>query len=293
MTEAKTVLVTGATGKQGGAVARELMRRGHRVRAFTRRPSSESAEALKRQGAEVFQGDFDDRESVKRAASGADAVFIMGTPFEQGNDAEVRHGKAVAEAAAEAGAKHLVYTSVASADRGTNIPHFDSKWLVELHLRDIRAPYTVIAPVFFFENFASPGWLEGVRQGSLAMALPSDSKLQSIAVNNIGEFAAMVIERGEEFHGKRIELASDELSGSEFARELGRAAGRRVEYREVPVDDLRTQSADFASMFEFLRETGYRVDMASLASRYPDVGWLRFADWADRQDWRSLMQRAA
>lgn len=293
MTQAKTVLVTGATGKQGGAVARELLRRGHRVRGFTRNPTRDGAEALRRQGAEVFQGDFDDRESISRAARGADAVFIMGTPFEGGADAEVRQSKAVAETAAEAGVKHLVYTSVASADRRTGIPHFDSKWLVELHLADVKVPYTVLAPVFFFENFAAPNWLQGVRQGVLAMALPPDRRLQSVSVSTIGEFAAMVIERGDEFHGKRIELASDDLSGTQYADELGRATGRSVRFEEVPLDRLHAQNPDFAMMFDFFQRTGYQVAVESLSRDYPEVGWIRFADWAGRQDWRTLLQKAA
>ena len=124
MTTPLTVLVTGATGSQGGAVARRLLKRGHRVRAFTRSADSPAARSLTDSGAEVLTGSFDEPDSLVRASRGADAVFAMATPFEAGREAEVRQGRHVFEAAREAGVGHLVYSSVASADQVTRIPHF-------------------------------------------------------------------------------------------------------------------------------------------------------------------------
>jgi uncharacterized protein YbjT (DUF2867 family) len=141
-----SVLVCGATGNQGGALARLLLGRRHRVRAFVRRPGSPEAAELERSGAELAEGDYDQPSTVEEAARGVDAGFVVATPYEAGTEAEVRHGIAAAEAAREAGVSHLVYSSVASADRDTDIPHFDSKREVERHIEGLGVPYTIVAP---------------------------------------------------------------------------------------------------------------------------------------------------
>src|SRR5438445_10401688 len=127
-----TVVVTGATGTQGGATARALLAAGHRVRALTRRP--DSAADLHELGAEVVTADFDDPSSLDRAFAGADAVFLVTTPFGTDLDTEIRHGVDAVDAAVRAGVRHLVYTSAPNADRRTGIPHFHSKLVVERHL---------------------------------------------------------------------------------------------------------------------------------------------------------------
>jgi uncharacterized protein YbjT (DUF2867 family) len=130
----KLILVTGITGKQGGAVARELLNQGFKVRGLTRKPDSESAQELKNLGVEIVSGDFNDPKSLVKAATGVHTVFSVSTPFEAGIDAETKQGIAIADAAKEARVNHLVYTSVAGADRQTGIPHFDSKYEVEKHI---------------------------------------------------------------------------------------------------------------------------------------------------------------
>src|ERR687886_2667436 len=140
----RLILVTGATGKQGGAVARSLLDRGFRVRALTRDPQRPEAQALTEQGAEVVQGDMEDRSAIDRVLEGAYGVFSVQNFWETGYDREVRQGKTVAEAAKAAGVEHFVYSSVGSAHRQTGIPHFDSKWEVEEHIRQIGLPYTIL-----------------------------------------------------------------------------------------------------------------------------------------------------
>ncbi|HEX7624464.1 MAG TPA: NmrA family NAD(P)-binding protein, partial [Anaeromyxobacteraceae bacterium] len=165
MPKAITVLVAGATGKQGGAVARLLLEKGHRVRVLTRRPGAKPAASLLAAGAEVHEGDLEDAASVERAAEGADAFFLMATPFEQGVAAEVRQAERAAAGARSAGVKHLVYSSVAGADRDTGIPHFDSKREVERYVQGLGVPYTIVAPAFFMENLLGPMFLHGLRAG--------------------------------------------------------------------------------------------------------------------------------
>src|SRR5438477_4440321 len=184
----KIALVTGATGKQGGACVEALLTGGHQVRALTRNPASPAANRLRERGVEIAVGDFSDRDSLVRAARGADAVYAMSTPFEHGAEKETAQGIAITDAARAAGVAHLIYSSVASANRATGVPHFDSEYEVEKYLQASGVPYTIVAPVFFMENVLQPWMLSGLRQGKLAMALPAGRSLQQITVTDIGAF---------------------------------------------------------------------------------------------------------
>jgi len=282
------VLVTGATGQQGGALAHLLLKKGHQVRAVTRKPESPAAKELQKAGAELAIGSFDDRGALERAADGVDAVFAMGTPYEVGPDAETRQGIALVDALKAAHVKHLVYTSVGNADRHTGIPHFDSKYEVEQHIKSLDLPYTIIAPVFFMENLLSPWFLPGLKDGKFTIALPGARRLQYIAVADIAEFALMVLEGRGQFLGKRIDLASDELTPVEVAEILTRASGRKIEHVEVPIEQVRAWSEDWAKMFEWFDQVGYSADIAGLRREYPQVGWHTFEAWAQLQDWKLL-----
>jgi uncharacterized protein YbjT (DUF2867 family) len=289
MSKSLSVLVTGATGQQGGAVSRALLEKGHRVRALTRKPDSQGALALKQLGAELAVGNFDDRDSLVRAMTGVDAVFIMSTPFEAGMDTETRQGIAAVDAAKAAGVKHVVYTSVSDANRKTGIPHFDSKARVEEYLAKAGVPYTIIAPVFFQENLISPLFGAGLKQGVMALAMPAKRPLQQIAVDEIGAFGALVLERREAFLGKRIDLASNELTGEQVAEVFSRASGKPMRYAEFPLAQMRTMSEDMAIMFEWFDKVGYSANIAALRKDYPEVGWRSFEDWARAQDWKKLL----
>ncbi len=177
---------------------------------------------------------------------------------------------------------------MANADKATGIPHFDSKYEVEKHIASTGVPYTIIAPVYFMENLTTPWSVPGLRQGKLALALPANRPLQQIAVQDIGAFAAAIIERRESVFGQRFDIAGDELSGEESAAFLSNATGRNIQYESFPPDALRTQSEDTALMFEWLNDTGYSADIARLRRDFPEVTWLDFATWVGRQDWSVL-----
>jgi uncharacterized protein YbjT (DUF2867 family) len=283
-----TVAVAGATGQQGGAVVRALLGRGHTVRALTRKPRSQAASNLRALGADVRPADLDDGETVERAVEGADAFFLVATPFEEGIQAEVHQGYTAALAAREAGVKHLLYSSVASADRSTGIPHFDSKADVETFVRKLGMPFTIIGPVFFMENLLGPMSLPGLRAGILAMPLPADRPLQMIGVEDIAGFARIVIERRSEFEGKRIDIASDSLTGPAMAATLSNVRGQDIGYRELPLDTLRALNPDFALMWEWFGRTGYSTDIEALVHSHPEVGWHTFQRWAHEQDLGAL-----
>jgi len=279
------VLVTGATGKQGGHLVRELLARGHAIRALTRKPDSAGAAALAARGVTVVTGDFEDQGSLERAARGVDTVFAMSTPFESGAKTETREGINIVRAASAVGVSHLVYSSVAGADRATSIPHFDSKFEVEKAIRRSGVPFTIVAPVFFMENFLADWMAAGIARGSIAMALPVTRRLQQIAVADIAQFTALVIERRENFLGKRIDIASDELTSATAAATVSEASGRRIEYTALPIDALRQQNEDLARMFEWFDRVGYDADIVGLRLLYPEVDWHRFSVWAREQDW--------
>jgi uncharacterized protein YbjT (DUF2867 family) len=285
MSNSLSVLVTGATGKQGNPVARVLLEKGHRVRALTRKPDSAAAQELKRLGAELATGNFDDRATLERAARGVDAVFAMATPYEAGTDVEIRQGITLADAVKAAGVKHLVYSSVGSADRKTGIPHFDSKYKIEEHIKCLGVPYSIIGPVFFMDNLMSPWWLPGLQQGKFVIAMPRSRKLQQIAVTDIGEFAVLVLEHRQQFLGKRLDIASDDVSPAEVAEILSRVTGHKIESVEQPIEEVRGVSEDWAKMFEWFNRVGYSADIARLRRDYPQVGWHTFEQWAKAQDW--------
>jgi uncharacterized protein YbjT (DUF2867 family) len=292
MSNTRSVLVTGATGQQGGAVVRALIARGHRVKAISRRPESDGAKRLAAAGVEVVAGNLDDGASVAAAAEGVDAMFLMGNSYEAGTDAETRQGIAAADAAKAAGIGHLIYSSVADAHKKTGIPHFDSKYLVEKHIAGLGIPYTISAPVAFMENTVAPWAIDGLRQGVYAAALPPARVLQQVTIDDIGAFVATLAERREQVFGKRFDIASDELSGAQQAKILSEVLGRPITYRELPIAAIRQQSEDTALMFEWFDRTGYDADIAALRRDFPDVGWHSYADWARGFDW-SVLDKAA
>ncbi|HZA45017.1 MAG TPA: NmrA/HSCARG family protein [Rubrobacter sp.] len=289
MSDSLSVLVSGATGQQGGALARVLLEKGHRVRAFVRRPDSPEAKELERLGAELTEGDLEEPSTIEGAARGMDAVFVVATPFEAGMEAETRHGIAAADAAKTAGVGHLVYSSVANANKDTGIPHFDSKREVEEHIEGLGIPYTIVAPVYFMDNLLAPWTLPQLKEGSLPMALPSSRPLKQIALSDIAAFTRVVLENREEFEGRRVDIASDELAGEVVAEVLTRVTGREIHYVELPLEQVRqAMGEDGARMFEWFDQVGYSVDIATLRREHPEVGWHTFEEWATGQEWSAL-----
>ena len=282
MSDSRLMLVTGATGKQGGSVARRLLEGGLRVRGITRNLESDAASQLMGLGAEMVRAEFTDAGSLAAALGGVNAVFAMTTPFEAGVDAETAQGVALVDAAAAAGVDHFVYSSVASADKATGVPHFESKYRVEEHLAASDLCWSVIAPVYFMDNMLFPNMLSGLKDGTYAIALPTDLPLQQIATEDIGALAAHVLANPEEFAGKRIDIAGDELSSRQSANVLAGILGKPISVVELPVDRVRSFSEDLALMYEWFVSTGYVADIDGLRSSYPEVGWTRFAEWATR-----------
>jgi uncharacterized protein YbjT (DUF2867 family) len=289
MAQELTVVVTGSTGKQGGAVARSLLKRGHKVRAVTRDPNSSRAKSLANAGAMLVAASLEDTRAIRKALEGATSLFAMTAPF-GGTDAEIRQGIAAADAANAAGV-HLVFTSVGSANRQTGIPHFDSKYEVEEHIAKVGVRATILAPVAFMENlyFAK----EQLAKGIYPAALPPTRALAQVAVADIGAVAVRVLEDAGRFTGKRFDLASDELTGNDALAILSRVTGRPFDYYQIPLDVVRQRMGeDLAKMYEWFDRVGFAVDRAALHREFPDVAFHDFESWAKMQDWKEVLQSA-
>jgi len=263
-----SVLVTGATGTQGGAVARALLAAGHAVTALVRRPASGAAQALADLGVELAVGDLTDPDSLVGPFAAVDAVYAVTTPFGDGVEAEVAQGRGIVEAARRAEARWLLLASVAAAGRA-DVPHFVSKGRIEEQLAATDLPWTVVAPSYFFENVAG-----AVRDGRLPVPLPGDVPLHQLALENLGQAVAAILARREEHLGARVELAGDAPTPAEMAAALGAV------HEEVPLEQVEARSADLGAMYRFLRGPGYGIDVAAVLARYPEVPWRSFADWA-------------
>ena len=287
--QTQRILVTGATGKQGGGLARILIQRGHHVRAFTRTPESPAALALKTAGAEVVQGDLGEIASVERAAKGMDVAYIVATPFQHGPAAETRFATTGVDGARAGGVPYIVYSSVSDADRETGIPHFESKALAEAHLKGTGTDYSIISPVFFVDNLLSPWMGAGLAKGTLAMGVAPDRKLQSISVAEIAEFTTLAVEQRQAFRGKRINIGSDETTPVEMARLLSESIGQKISYFQVPLEEMRKQNEDLAKMNDWFNRVGYSVNIPQLKRDYPQVHWGSFRDWVKAQDWKEAL----
>jgi uncharacterized protein YbjT (DUF2867 family) len=276
MTQILYHAVTGATGAQGGATARALLAAGQRVRALTRNPPA--AAPLAELGADVVYADFRDRSSVDAALKGVDTLFAVTTPFGSSTEAEVEDGRTLVDAAA--GLRHIVFTSAANADRATGIPHFDSKFRIEQHLAAQHVPWTVLGPAAFMDQYAESWHRSSYERGVLSAPMPADKPLALIAAADIGAFAAHVLTNPAAFAGRRIDIASDELTGPEIASVLGGALGRELRYEEAPIEVAERYSPDLAAMFRYFGTVGMAVDVEALRREYPTISWHRLPEWA-------------
>ena len=276
MSEDKTILITGATGKQGGAVLQHLQGGAFKLRALTRKPESDAAQALAAEGIEVLQGDLDDVESLKAALKGVWGVFAVQNTWEAGVEREEEQGKRIARLAREAGVQHFVYSSVGSAERETGVPHFDNKWRVEQEVRALGFPsHVILRPVFFMENLPSPWFLNG---DALGTAMKPDTKLQMVAVDDIGRVGARAFTDAAKLNGREIEIAGDEVTMAQAAKVLSKSLGRDIQFVEYPITAVREQSEDMALMLEWFERVGYGADIAALDAEFKRM--TRLEEWA-------------
>ena len=280
----RVILVTGATGKQGGAVALRLNAQGWRVRALTRNPRQSKAQALAADGIDIFPGDLDDANSVRRALAGVYGVFSVQSFIEHGPASEVRQGRLLADLALQAGVEHFVYASVGGAERFTGVHHFETKWLIEQHLHAIGLPGTILRPVAFMESFTYPFFLTMICSGILPGTLGTEDRWQLVAVEDIGLIAATVFNERENFLGQTLEIASEALTMTEAAAIFSRVLGRPVAYTRLSPEQLHPWLS--TQLDGFARSGGFQANLPMLRARWPDL--LTLDAWLRKQGWDRL-----
>jgi len=275
-----TILVTGATGTQGGAVARHLLKAGMTVRALTRKPDGAAAKALVALGAAIVQGDLGDRESLVRAFSGADGVYAVTDFFKNGIPAEIEQGKRMADVAKETGVGHFVLASVAFPTGTSGVPHFDSKREIERHVESLGIRYTFLRPSLFMEDLTEKKYVPPGTWGMTPKLVGRDRPIRWIAIDDVGAAAARVFADPEAFAGRAVSLAGDELSIAQ-ARELFRKTDGKAPLA-LPMPTWlfrRLVSEDLVLMWQWLATHDFDSSVAETKLLLPGVRdmatWLR------------------
>ncbi len=288
----KTILITGATGRQGGAVIRHLLPKGWKLRALTRNPSNVAAQELTRQGIEVIQGDLEKPASLESAVRGVYGIYSVQDFWAVGAKREVQQGTNLADAALKAQVSHFVYSSVGGAERSSGIDHWQSKWEIENHIRRLGLPATMLRPVAFMENYYVDQVEIGILKGKLLDPIRADKPYQTIATDDIGGFAALAFERPQEFIGLGLEIAGSELTNPEAAQVFSRVLGKPVRFRKLPLPLVRILlGKEFYQMFRWFNDAGFQANIPELRRRYPEVRLRSLEEWLRDEGWHKRARR--
>jgi uncharacterized protein YbjT (DUF2867 family) len=280
-----TILVTGATGGQGGSVARHLLTAGYRVRALTRNPDSDKAKALADVGAQVVAGDLSDRASLDRALNSCTGAFGV-TNFWEHFAAEEEHGINLIEAVAGAGVDFFVLSTLPNAydlsGQALSVPHFDIKAKLEQRARETDTPTAFVHVAFYYENFLAFFPPKRQDDGSFALGFPQgDTPLAAVSVDDIGGVVAPMFENAESYVGKVVGVVGDVLPPAEYAEAMTDVLGRRVEYNHIPREvfaEFDFPGADeLANMFDFYRRfvTDSQAPLDQSRSMFPAIRTFR------------------
>ena len=282
----KIIAVTGATGQQGGAVARKLLADGWKVRALTRDVNKPAAQELASLGAEVVAGDMEDRAQLDNAFNGVYGVFSVQNFWlpNVGFEGEITQGKNVANAVKDANVQHLVFSSVGAAHRGLGQKHFESKWIIEQHIHSLETPYTILRPASFFENF---NWERAfILNGTFnAIGLKPEKERQFIAVEDIAVFVALALSDPKQYLGKTIELAGDALTESQIVDTFAKVIGRPVKLSMPTEGEGRRTEEEMIAMFNFFNGEAYDADIPALRKLHP--GLLTLEQFLRKNGWEN------
>lgn len=281
----RTIVVTGATGRQGGAVVRHLLQDGWYMRALTRNPQSPPARVLADLGVDVVQGDMEDPASLRPVFVGAYGVYSVQTPYIDGPEAEIRQGKNVADVAAEAGVQHLVYGSAGLAERGTGIPSWETKLEIEAHMQALGLPLTILRPMAFMELMTDKKFFPAVSTWHVMPALMGSSReVTWLCVDDLGIIAARVFADPDHFVGQDLKLVSDKQSIDE-CRSLYRAVmGKNPPRFPMPIwmfERFGFVGIDLPRMWRWLRTATFDADLEATRAIHP--GALSVEEWLRKQ----------
>jgi len=279
----KRILVTGATGAQGGALIPLLLQQGFSVRALTRNPGKSAALDLAELGVEVVAGDLDDEPSLHRACAECYGVFSVQNFWEKGvgHEREVEQGCKLARAAKAAGVQHFVQTSVAGCENAQGVLHFESKYKIEQYIDSLQLPRTFLREVFFLDNFTQPVMTSGAKKAmspfwvlpTIIGMLDKGIRFHMISVQDIAWFAADIFAHPEQYLGKELDVAGDVLTGDEMKTIFQRVTGRRL----PPVSRflmrliLKIVNPESARQFRWNNQQGWNFDIADLRARHPQM----------------------
>jgi uncharacterized protein YbjT (DUF2867 family) len=282
MTTDRLIVVTGATGRQGGATARRLLAAGRPVRALVRDTTAPAAKALETAGAELVRGDFDDPASLPAALEGAAALFAVPPvafgPAGPDGEREFDRGRALIDAAAAVGVEHVVFTGVASTPGRPG--GSEGKKRIEDHLRERIRSVTVLRPVRFMSNYlgSTPMGLDGIVHGVHRHVFPPDEPAQIIAVEDIAEFAALAFDQPDRFAGRSLELAGDAPTPAEAVAAIGEATGCAVRYEQITHAEAAALNPEIAQVRErWAAGSRWHADIEVLRVVHPGLRTL--ADW--------------
>jgi uncharacterized protein YbjT (DUF2867 family) len=283
---AGTVLVTGATGRQGGPVVRSMLAQGWKLRALVRDPGAAAATALAERGAEVVRGDLENPASLETAVRGVQGVYSVQDFWAVGARREVQQGKNLADAARRAGVEHFVYSSVGGAERNSGIDHWEGKWEIEQHIRNLGLPATILRPAAFMENYYIDQVEIGILKGKLLDPIRADKPYQTIAADDIGAFAALAFARPQDFIGLEIEIAGSELTNPQAAQVFSRVLGRPVRFQQLPMPLVRlVLGKEFYQMFRWFNAEGFKANIPELRRRYPEIHLHTLEEWLRAEGW--------
>ena len=281
MTNNKTIFVTGGTGNQGGAVARSLLQQGFTVKVLTRNTNSAKAQILKNLNIELVKGDLNDASTYQKYLKDVYGIFSVQT-FKNGVKKEINQGITLATLGKEFGVKHFLYSSVIGAHLNTGVPHMNSKFKIENHIKQIGLPFTIIRPTSLYENFLIPQVKKGILTGKLVQPINRDTIQQYIAAEDIGKAAAKIFLNSNEYLGRTIPLATEQLSTQEVADIFSNVLNKKIEYKKLPVLITRLFLGNgLYKMFKWMNEKSFfsKEDVESTRKEFQNL--LSLKSWIE------------
>jgi uncharacterized protein YbjT (DUF2867 family) len=269
----KIVLVTGATGSQGNAVARHLLNKGLRVKALTRNPENAKAKALAVMGAEIVKGDLEQPQSLLQALNGCDALFSMQNFWEKGVGlvGEQRQAMHMIEAAKKAGVSHFVQSSIAGAQSAKGIDHIESKWLIEEKVKASGLNYTLLRTVFFMDSVFDPRY-EPIFIPMLRGVLdPHVSGQHFIAMDDLGGVAAEIFAQPEKYSNRVIHVASDIISGEEIKQVVEKVTGKKKYRFKIYPWMLRLMGKQIYRQMQWNKANPWQFSLEETRGIYPHL----------------------
>lgn len=283
----KTILVIGATGRQGGAVIEHLLKSDFNIKALSRTPESVSAKHLISKGITVVKGDMSNLHSLNEAMKDCYGVFSIQNYFECGAEKEILFGKNLADAAKQSKVSHFVYSSVCNADSNTGVPHFETKIKIERYIKSIDLPYTIVRPVKFMENYYIPQVFKGILSGKLFDSIKSGKKHQMIALDDIGKYVADAFSNPEKYLNKTIEIAGDELTNEEVAQTMSEVLGINVKFKRLPLFIVKLlMDKELYLMFNWFYDKGFTANLEETKSNFPSVRVTTLKEFLLNEKWQ-------